>query len=148
MCRRWAIFSATKAPVPYSASSLWAMFLKNSSPPGCARFLHRNNLTLLDIIRRVYKEPQGNRFLASLTPFLLEHIDVPEVHALVLGSFRAFFRRNVAAYAGKCAPEANFIGSIAYYYRDVLAEAAGECGYTIGTILKSPMEGLVKFHAL
>jgi len=113
----------------------------------CRKFLRQYNLTLLDIIRRVYKEPQGNRFLASLTPFLIENIHVREVYELVLGSFKAFFRRNVSHYAGMCPPVVNFIGSIAYYYRDVLAEAAAECGYSIGTVLKSPMEGLIKFHS-
>ena len=113
----------------------------------CEEFLRRYDLTLLDIIRRVYKEPQGNRFLASLTPFLLEHIDVPQVHDLVVGSFTAFFRRNVAHYAGMCEPVANFIGSIAHYYRKPLAEAAVKAGFSVGTILKSPMEGLIRFHS-
>lgn len=113
----------------------------------CEKFLVSNDLTLLDIIRRVYKEPQGNRFLASLSPFLLEHIEVPEVRDIVMRSFRAFFRRNVAAYAGCCEPVANFVGSIAYYYQRQLEQAAEECGYRVGTILKSPMAGLVKFHS-
>lgn len=113
----------------------------------CEKFLAQYDLTLLDIIRRVYKEPQGNRFLASLTPFLIENIGHPEVRALVLGSFRDFFRRNVAHYKGMCPPVANFIGSIAYYYSDPLREAAAAEGFDIGTILKSPMEGLVKFHS-
>lgn len=113
----------------------------------CEKFLRQYDLTLLDIIRRVYKEPQGNRFLASLTPFLLENIGEPSVRALVLGSFRDFFRRNISHYDGMCGPVANFIGSIAYYYRDVLAEAASDSGYTLGTVLKSPMEGLIAFHS-
>ena len=113
----------------------------------CEKFLKQYDLTLLDIIRRVYREPQGNRFLASLTPFLIENIEVPQVRELVLGSFRAFFCRNVSHYDGRSDKRANFVGSIAYYYRDILAEAASECGYTVGTVLKSPMEGLIKFHS-
>lgn len=122
--------------------------LKGQLPEAlCEKFMRQYDLTLLDVIRRVYKEPQGNRFLASLTPFLLENIAEPEVHALVKGSFGDFFRRNVSHYRGMCEPVVNFIGSIAYYYREVLAEAAAEQGYTLGTVLKSPMEGLIKFHA-
>ncbi|MDE6160601.1 MAG: ATPase [Muribaculaceae bacterium] len=113
----------------------------------CEKFLKQYDLTRLDIIRRVYREPQGNRFLASLTPFLIENIEVPQVREIVLGSFRAFFRRNVSHYDGRCEKRVNFVGSIAYYYRDILAEAASECGYTVGTVLKSPMEGLIKFHS-
>lgn len=122
--------------------------LKGQLPaPLCEKFLKQYDLTLLDIIRRVYKEPQGNRFLASLTPFLLDNIHEPKVYALVFNSFCDFFRRNVSHYDGMCKPVANFIGSIAYYYRDVLGAAAAECGYTLGTVLKSPMEGLIRFHS-
>ncbi|MDE6541656.1 MAG: ATPase [Muribaculaceae bacterium] len=113
----------------------------------CEKFLHQYDLTLLDIIRRVYKEPQPNRFLASVTPFLIENIDRAEVRALVQSSFEAFFRRNVSRYAGMCEPCAHFVGSIAHYYREVLADAAAATGFTVGTILKSPMEGLIQFHS-
>ncbi len=113
----------------------------------CARFLDEYNLDLLGIIKRVYKEPQPNRFLASVTPFISKNIAVPEIHELVLNSFRAFFRRNVKQYEAHRQLEVNFIGSIAYYFRDVLAEAAETEGCRIGNIVKSPMEGLIKFHA-
>jgi hypothetical protein len=38
------------------------------------------------------------------------------------------------------------VGSIAWYYRDILLEAAVENNLHVGTILKSPMEGLITFH--
>jgi hypothetical protein len=41
----------------------------------------------------------------------------------------------------------HFIGSIAYYYKEVLEEAALALQIELGTIIKSPMEGLVEFHS-
>ncbi len=121
--------------------------LKNQLPADlCEKFLKQYDLDRLTIIRRVYKEPQGNRFLASVTPFLIENIDRPEVHNLVLNSFKAFFVRNIQQYKDYASLKVNFIGSIAHYYRPVLEEAAAACGCTVGTIIKSPMEGLIKFH--
>lgn len=113
----------------------------------CAAFLQEYDLDLLTIIRRVYREPQGNRFLASVTPFLSKNIAVPEVHDLVLNAFRAFFRRNITNYTDYAKHPVNFVGSIAYYFGDILAEAAKAEGCTIGKIIKSPMEGLIKFHS-
>lgn len=113
----------------------------------CAKFLDEYNLDLLGIIRRVYKEPQANRFLASVTPFLSKNINVPQIHQLVLDAFRAFFRRNIHQYIGFETHPVNFIGSIAFYFKDVLAEAAAAEGCKMGNILKSPMEGLIKFHS-
>lgn len=121
--------------------------LKNQLPQDlCEAFLKENNLDRLEIIKRVYKEPGGNRFLASLTPFLLRNIDRKEIHDLVLSSFKAFFVRNVCQYPGHTGQKVNFIGSIAFYYQDVLMQAATECGCTVGTIIKSPMEGLIAYH--
>lgn len=122
--------------------------LKNQLPKDlCEKFLNETGLDRLTIIQRVYKEPGGNRFLASLTPFLIQNIERKEIRALVVNAFRAFFRRNIANYPGYTAMPVNFIGSIAYYYRPYLEEAAEMEGCKIGTILKSPMEGLLKFHA-
>lgn len=121
--------------------------LKNQLPADlCEKFLHQYDLDRLSIIRRVYKEPQANRFLASVTPFLLENIERPEIHTLVLNAFKAFFKRNVAQYPGYESLNVNFIGSIAYYYRSVLEEAAQQSNCTVGTVIKSPMEGLIRFH--
>lgn len=121
--------------------------LKNQLPTDlCTKFLQQYDLDRISIIRRVYKEPQPNRFLASVTPFLIENIKRPEIHALVLNAFKAFFMRNIAQYPSYKTLDVNFIGSIAYYYRAVLEEAAQACGCRIGTIIKSPMEGLIKFH--
>lgn len=122
--------------------------LKNQLPKDlCDKFLSEYDLDRLTIIRRVYKEPQGNRFLASVTPFLLANISRPEIRSLVLQSFKAFFVRNIRQYENYSRYSINFIGSIAYHYRDILSEAAQDCGCRIGTIIKSPMQGLIKFHS-
>ena len=121
--------------------------LKNQLPADlCEKFLKQYELDRMTIIQRVYKEPGGNRFLASVAPFLNENIERPEIHALVLNAFKAFFVRNIQQYKGYENLSVNFIGSIAHYYRPVLEEAAAACGCKIGTIIKSPMEGLIKFH--
>lgn len=123
--------------------------LKRQLPPELsAAFLAEYDLDLLTIIRRVYREPQGNRFLASVTPFLSKHIDVPQIHDLVVGAFRAFFRRNIKNYTQYEQHSVNFIGSIAYYFADTLREAAQAEGCSVGKIVKSPMEGLIKFHTV
>lgn len=121
--------------------------LKNQLPKElCEKFLKQYDLDRLTIIRRVYKEPQGNRFLASVTPFLKENIEVKEVHDLVFNSFKAFFVRNICQYPRHKELSVNFIGSIAYYYRPVLEEAAAAVGCHVGKIIKSPMEGLIEYH--
>ena len=120
--------------------------LKNQFPKGMKeQFLEQFELTPAEIIDRVYRKPFPNRFLASLSPFLLQNITVPEVHELVLNSFKEFLKRNVMQYDYKETP-IHFIGSVAFHYKNVLSEAMEAMGLQLGDIIQSPMEGLVKYH--
>ena len=99
-------------------------------------------MTQSDIIARVYRQPMANRFLASLSPFIKSHLEIPEVRQLVIDNFRAFFRRNIAPYNRPDLP-VNVVGSMAFHYADQLLEAAITEGFSVGKILKSPIDGLV-----
>lgn len=120
--------------------------LKNQLPEAVRNeFLAEYNLTQETILEKVYRQPLANRFLASLTPFLSKHREVPEVHALLVESFVDFFVRNVKQYRRPWLP-IHFVGSIANVFKAELKEAAESLGMELGSILKSPMEGLVKYH--
>ena len=120
--------------------------LKNQLPAGLKEeFLQHYALTPAAIIDRVYRQPFPNRFLASLSPFLASHIEVPEVRQLVKQSFRAFLTRNVMQYDYH-RYRVGFCGSVAWYYRELLAEVVAELGLQLGHIIKAPMEGLLRFH--
>ena len=122
--------------------------LKNQMNPELKeKFLKQFDLTPADIIDRVYRKPFPNRFLASLSPFLAQNINEPCVHELVLNSFKAFFKRNIMQYENYQNLKVNLIGSVAFYYKEVLAEAAEAMGSQLGTIIQSPREGLIKYHA-
>ncbi len=120
--------------------------LKNQMTPELKeKFLKQFDLTPADIIDRVYRKPFPNRFLASLTPFLAQNIQEKCIHDLVLNSFKAFIKRNVMQYDYKNTP-VHFTGSIAFYYKEVLTEAAEAMNIQIGKIIKSPMIGLIEYH--
>ena len=121
--------------------------LKNQLSPAIKEvFLKQFDLTVPEILDRVYRQPFPNRFLASLSPFIAQHLEEPGIRQLVLGSFIAFLRRNVMQYDYTQYP-AHFIGSVAHCYKEILQEAAQETGIRIGKILQSPMEGLIQYHS-
>ena len=113
----------------------------------CEKFLKEYELDRQKIIESVYKKPAANRFLASLSPFLSKNIEEPAIHRLVLNAFKSFFVRNIENYKDYKNYAVSFVGSVAYYYREVLEEAAKAVDIKIGTVIKSPMEGLVKYHS-
>lgn len=120
--------------------------LKNQLPEALRdEFLAEYQLTQEIILEKVYRQPLANRFLASLTPFLSKHKEVPEVHKLLVESFVDFFVRNVKQYRRPWLP-IHFVGSIANAFSAELKVAAESLGMELGTIMQSPIEGLVKYH--
>ena len=103
-------------------------------------------LTMADVIQRVYREPMPNRFLASLAPFIHRHLSDHAVKQIVVNNFRDFFRYNIRPY-GLTGMPVSFVGSIAWYFRDQLTEVADAEGFTVGTVLRSPIDGLIHFHS-
>lgn len=104
------------------------------------------NMSAAEVIERVYREPQPNRFLASFAPFILQHTTDEQVHQLVAGEFRRFFCRNIVPYGRKDLP-VNFVGSVATHFLPLLREAAEAEGFEIGGVLQTPMDALVRYHA-
>lgn len=108
-------------------------------------YLSATRLTLDDIIRKVYREPMANRFLASTSLYISQHIDNEAVHTLVVDNFRQFFRHNILPYNRQDLP-VSFVGSIASHYEPLLRKAAEAEGFLLGEVLQSPIRNLCKYH--
>lgn len=100
-------------------------------------------MNLAQVIDRVYRQPLANRWLASLSEFIHAHMDEPLIEALVVENFRDFLRYNVDPYGRRDLP-VSALGSIAYYYQSQFLEALKSEGYTVGKILRGPLDGLVR----
>lgn len=108
-------------------------------------YLAWSSLTYADIIQKVYRQPMANRFLASIAPFIAEHLDEVQLQQLVADNFRNFFDRNLVQYSGT--NRVGFVGSIAYHFSGILRSVAEEKGYEITVIERSPILRLVSYHS-
>jgi N-acetylglucosamine kinase-like BadF-type ATPase len=121
--------------------------LKNQLPKElCERFFERYQTTSAQIMEAVYKRPFPNRYLAQFTQFLYEYKQEKPIFELIYSSFSDFFRRNVQQY-DYANYEVSLVGSVAFYLEEILRKAATDNQISIGKIIKSPMEGLIKFHS-
>ena len=102
-------------------------------------------LNLAEIIKRVYRQPLANRFLASLSEFISNHLDDAGVRAVVVENFVDFLRYHIQPYNRPDLP-VSFVGSVAWHYQDELREAADRLNFHLGSILKTPLAGLVRYH--
>lgn len=129
----------------YLGRQLLSDVLKEQLPEHiCLAFANQTQLTLEEIIHKVYRKPLANRFLASFTPFLAEYREEPSIHQLLTEAFNAFIHRNLKLYPKDIPVGA--IGSIAYHFRPELTEALLQAGYRLEAVEQSPMEGLIRYH--
>jgi len=131
----------------YLGKQLMAAYLKKQLPNDLRNaFDLKYHYTLEDILNSVYNRPYPNRFLASFSEFLVHFQENPFVRKLVKDSFLAFIDAQIKPYDNYRSLPISFVGSIAFYYKSILMEAAKEEHIHVKTILKTPLEGLIKYH--
>ena len=109
-------------------------------------YLEETNQTYDDVIRRVYREQNANRYLASTSLFLANHLDLRQLVDIVEQNFEQFFVKNVRKYGRSDLPVAA-VGSIASAYSDIFNKVAARHGYQVTRVIKEPIDALVGYHA-
>ena len=115
--------------------------------------LHREfdttyHLELKDFIDKLYHGEQPSRYLASFAKFAGEHQNEPFIRDLVRRCFQAFIEAFVLRFEGYKSMKVSFIGSIAFHFQTILNECLVESGLTLGEVMQSPSEGLVRYYLL
>ncbi len=102
----------------------------------------------LTVLENAYHKPFPNRYFASFSRFLFDNIEDDFCRDLVENCFLQFFQKYILKYPMCHETNVNFVGSVAFYYKDLLTKITDSQRIKIGKILKSPIDGLVKFHQL
>ena len=125
-------------------------YLRGNLSPDCeSAFYETYKMGREEMLDRVYKQPFPNRFLAGFASFLpgwMEGEEHSRLRRTIRDCFAGFFRNCIKRYEYGRYP-VNAVGSVAWYFREIVAEAAADEGVTMGKISRSPMEGLVAYHA-
>jgi N-acetylglucosamine kinase-like BadF-type ATPase len=99
-----------------------------------------------EILQKVYKEPFANRYLASFTVFLSMHRGHFIIENIIEDGLRDFFEQHLGSYPQRFTFPIHFVGSIAFYFKDKIAELCHDFGFKLGVVIKQPMDGLVAYH--
>lgn len=109
-------------------------------------FQHRFALDRPTLLMNAYQKPFPNRYFASFTPFLADHLTHSYCHELVTGAFELFLTTYVERFPEASRWPVHFVGSIAHYFADPLRQVMQQTNLITGHIVKAPAEGLVAFH--
>ncbi len=104
------------------------------------------NLNIEDLIKNMYHNPRANAYLAGFSKFIVERKKHPYLQHMIFEELKNYLDYQVLPYEESKTCEINFIGSIAYYYEEILRAAAAELHLHIGTIVQKPIESLVEYH--
>ncbi|UOU98758.1 hypothetical protein MUU74_02135 [Chryseobacterium daecheongense] len=113
--------------------------------------LHREfeetyQLTIDKALKNMYHTTRPNAYLADFNKFVVERKEHPYFQQMVFDEMMNFFDYQVLPYEEAKDAEINFIGSIAYYYENILRSAAAELNLNVGHVVQKPIESLVNYH--
>jgi glucosamine kinase len=110
------------------------------------RFAEKFKTTPVEILENVYKKSLPNRYLASFTIFLAENRGHYMVENIIEDGLNDFFFQHICKYNESWKFPIHFVGGVAFGFKDVILELCNSYEFEPGTILKNPMEGLIKYH--
>ncbi len=99
-----------------------------------------------EILESVYKKPLANRYLAGFTLFLSDNRGHYMIENIIEDGLNDFFFQHLCKYGESWKYPIHFVGGVASGFKDVVRELCETYEFEMGTILKNPMEGLIKYH--
>lgn len=99
-----------------------------------------------EILEAVYRKPMPNRYLASFAIFLAENRGHYMVENIIADGLNSFFFTHLLRYKESFQYPLHFTGGVSYGFQDVILALCKDYGFEMGNILKTPMEGLIRFH--
>lgn len=133
----------------YIGKKLLGDYIRQYMPaPVRNEFFEIYGLSREEIMERVYSESLPNRFCAGFAQFISVSVsDTAYTHQLVKNAFVDFFECLVIKYENHDQYTFNCTGSIGYIFKDLLSETATQYGMKVGSIIKTPIEGLAIYHS-
>jgi N-acetylglucosamine kinase-like BadF-type ATPase len=122
-------------------------YLRKNLPNELAeQFQKRFPFSREDFLEKIYQQEKPSTFLATFSKFIFQHLKEPYCYKLAYDGFSDFYENNVMKYDGYRHLKVHFVGSVAFYYSDLLRQVANDKGIAVKNILETPIAGLTLYH--
>ena len=105
------------------------------------------DINISDFIENIYHKNQVSRYLAEFSKFAYANKEHDYIKNLCSQSFDEFIEYFILNFKTSLNTEIGFVGSIAYYFQDILSERLENKGLKISKIVKNPIEGLIDYYS-
>ena len=97
------------------------------------------------IIANVYQKPSPNIYLASFSRFMYKHRDNALIQSILFQGFEEFARIHILRQSNYQAYPCHFVGSISYFFQDILTEVCKKYKIKLGKVIASPINALTEY---
>ena len=108
-------------------------------------FDEKYSLSKSEVVENIYKKENPTAYLAKFAQFLNETEDKEWRRAFLFPIFQEFIDIRIKQYSEYLSNDLYFIGSIAYFYADVIRDVLQYNGLTSTSIVRKPIDGLVDY---
>ncbi len=131
----------------YFGKVLLREYYYNKMPKHMAqKFEAEFNLDADDIKQNLYRKPNPNMYLASFAKFMFDFKEASYIHKIIRNGFKEFFEYRVLPFEKTSETPLYFIGSIAFYFREILEEVALKYDLKITDVIQRPIDNLLEHH--
>jgi N-acetylglucosamine kinase-like BadF-type ATPase len=110
------------------------------------RFKKRFDHQQEQVLEAVYRGEKPSAYLGSFSRFVLQNIKEPYMARMVYVLFDEFLENVIYTYPEHKTTQIHFVGSIAFYFSNLLRQVGNDRGISIGTIMETPIAGLALYH--
>lgn len=104
------------------------------------------NLNKEIIFDHVYNKPGANVYLASFFRVLTKHKEEEFVRNIVKAGLSDFMENHIYCFRNFKEVKSNFVGSVAFFFEDLLRETATGMGIQVSKVIRQPINSLVDYH--
>jgi len=112
-----------------------------------SRFDARFVTNSVEILNTIYKQSLPNRYMASFAIFLAENRGHYMIENIIEDGLNDFFFYHINKYRESWTLPIHFVGSVAFGFKDVLANLCNSYQLQPGKVLKDPLQGLIEYHS-
>jgi len=132
----------------YFGKNLIREYFYKKMPEHLAKKLEEKyNMDKNEIFRNVYMMPNPNVYLAAFSRFLSDNKEELYIRKFIEKGLLIFIDLHVCSYEQHKTVKTHFIGSIAFFFEDILRDVAQRRNVDVGVVIKKPIYNLVKYHA-
>lgn len=131
----------------YFGKILLREYYYNKMPQAIAEEFNKEfNLDADHIKKNLYRMSNPNMYLASFAKFMFDFKDEKYIKRIIKKGFQEFFKCRVLPFEKTSVTPLYFIGSIAFYFRDILEDVAKKYDLKVTDVIQRPINNLLEYH--